>query len=347
MNFNTMDKDTLLGKTLSELKYIVTKIGMPAFTAKQICDWLYKKDIESIDAMSNLSVQNRSILSEHYTIGRSKPTQCQSSADGTKKYLFKTHSGKKGERYVEAVFIPGEDRATLCISSQSGCRMACGFCATATQGFQHHLTSNEIINQVKSIAESEQLTNFVFMGMGEPLDNLDEVLKSIEILTSEWGFAYSPKRITLSSVGVLPALHRFIDECQCHLAISLHTPIEEQRQLWMPAEKAYPIKDIVEVLRAHDWAHQRRLSFEYIMFKGLNDSPLHAKNLVKMLKGLDCRVNLIPYHKVEGLPFEASSEEHMIIFRNLLTQKGLFCSIRQSRGEDIKAACGLLATTKV
>ncbi|MEG1572322.1 MAG: 23S rRNA (adenine(2503)-C(2))-methyltransferase RlmN [Bacteroidales bacterium] len=342
-----MDKEILLGKSLSEIKSIVTKIGMPAFTAKQICDWLYKKNIESIDEMSNLSLANRNLLKEHFIFGLSKAIQCQTSVDGTKKYLFKVQSNKKGEHAVESVFIPDEDRATLCVSSQSGCRMGCGFCATASQGFHQHLSANEIINQVKSIPESAQLTNFVFMGMGEPLDNIDEVLKSIEILTSEWGFAYSPRRITVSSVGVLPALHRFIDECQCHLAISLHTPIEEQRQLWMPAQKAYPISEGIEVLRQHDWAHQRRLSFEYIMFKGLNDSPLHAKNLVKMLKGLDCRVNLIPYHKVEGLNFEASSEENILIFRNLLTQKGLFCSIRTSRGQDIKAACGLLATTSI
>ena len=211
------------------------------------------------------------------------------SVDGTVKYLYRVGEG----HYVEAVYIPEEDRATLCVSSQVGCKMNCKFCMTGKQGFTGNLTAGQIINQINSLPERDKLTNVVMMGMGEPLDNLNEVLKALEVMTASYGYGWSPKRVTLSSVGLRKGLQRFVEESDCHLAISLHSPVPQQRRELMPAEKAFSITEIVELLRNYDFSKQRRLSFEYIVFKGVNDSLLYAKELLKLLRGLDCRINLI------------------------------------------------------
>ncbi|WP_243349340.1 23S rRNA (adenine(2503)-C(2))-methyltransferase RlmN [Parabacteroides sp. FAFU027] len=335
-----MTQDTLLGKTLNELTDIVKLLGLPGFTSKQICDWLYQKRVTSIDEMTNLSLKARNQLKEKYIVGRSTPVSAQKSQDGTIKYLF----GANENQFIESVYIPDKERATLCVSSQVGCKMNCLFCMTGKQGFSGNLTSGEIINQIESIPESESLTNLVFMGMGEPLDNTENVFKALEILTATWGFAWSPKRITVSSSGLKKGLLRFLEESQCHVAISLHSPFPDERLSIMPAEKAFPIKELVEMLRQYDFSKQRRLSFEYIMFKDFNDSPRHANALAQLLKGLDCRINLIRFHAIPGINLNSSDEKRMFEFRDFLTKSGLHTTIRASRGEDIFAACGMLST---
>lgn len=337
-----MRKNKLLGMTLKEIQQLVVNLGMPKFTAKQISSWLYDKKVSSIDEMTNLSLKFRELLKEECEIGAAVPVEAMRSIDGTVKYLFQVSDSG----FVEAVYIPDEDRATLCVSSQVGCKMDCKFCMTGKQGFSGNLTANQILNQIYSIPERDSLTNIVFMGMGEPLDNLDELLKVLEILTADYGYRWSPKRITVSSVGLKKGLQRFIEESDCHLAISLHSPFSSQRKELMPAEKAFSINEIVNLLKEYDFSKQRRLSFEYIVFKGLNDNLIYAKELVKLLRGLDCRINLIRFHAIPNVDLEGADMESMLAFRNYLTSHGLFSTIRASRGEDIFAACGMLSTVK-
>lgn len=336
------DKQSLLGMTLNELKEAVRELGMPAFTGGQITRWLYVQHAHSIEEMTNLSKNNRARLAERYRIGCADPIDAQHSDDGTIKYLFPTVNGK----FVETVYIPDNDRATLCVSCQVGCKMNCLFCQTGKQGFEGNLTTGDILNQVYSLPEREKLTNIVFMGQGEPMDNLENVLRATTILTADYGYAWSPKRITVSSVGIRGKLKRFLDESDCHVAISLHSPIAEQRAALMPAQKAMPITEVVDLLRTYDFAHQRRLSFEYIVFGGVNDSPAHAKAIVRLLKGVDCRINLIRFHPIPNIDLHGASDEKMEIFRDYLTAHGVFTTIRASRGQDIFAACGLLSTAK-
>lgn len=335
-------KQPLLGLTLTELQAVVKNLGMPRFAAKQIASWLYGKKVASIDEMTNLSLKHRELLKDIYEVGGEAPVDAMRSVDGTVKYLYRVGEG----HYVEAVYIPEEDRATLCVSSQVGCKMNCKFCMTGKQGFTGNLTAGQIINQINSLPERDKLTNVVMMGMGEPLDNLDEVLKALEVMTASYGYGWSPKRVTLSSVGLRKGLQRFVEESDCHLAISLHSSVPQQRRELMPAEKAFSITEIVELLRNYDFSKQRRLSFEYIVFKGVNDSLLYAKELLKLLRGLDCRINLIRFHAIPGVDLEGADMETMTALRDYLTSHGLFTTIRASRGEDIFAACGMLSTAK-
>jgi len=335
-------KANLLGMTLPQLQTLCADLGFPRFTPKQLCDWLYKKRTDSIDAMTNLSLAQRARLGEVAYIGRDFPVNCQVSRDGTKKYLFRVAT-QASPAHVETVFIPDDDRATLCISCQVGCKMGCRFCVTGQQGFHGSLSAGDILNQLFSIPEFEQLTNVVFMGMGEPMDNLDAVLAVCSILTSDWGLGWSPKRITVSSVGIIPGLKRFIEESQCHLAISLHNPVPQERLAIMPVQKAFPLSEVLALLRQHDWSGQRRLSFEYTMFRGLNDDLAHATRLAEALRGLDCRVNLIRFHSSPGTPYQTSTPSAIRAFQDFLNRNGVVCTLRASRGEDIDAACGLLA----
>ena len=333
-------KKPLLGLSLFELKEVAKQLGMPVFTGGQMVKWLYTQHVKSIDEMTNLSKANRERLKESYTIGCMDPLDSQKSKDGTIKYLFPTDSGK----YVETVYIPEKDRATLCVSSQVGCKMNCLFCQTGKQGFEGSLTAKDILNQIYSLPERDKLTNIVFMGQGEPMDNLDNVLRATEILTADYAYAWSPKRITVSSVGVRNKLKRFLDESECHVAISLHSPIPEQRAMIMPAEKGMSITEVINLMHNYDFSHQRRLSFEYIVFGGLNDSMMHAREIVKLLDGLDCRVNLIRFHQIPGVDLHGADEKKMETFGDYLTKHGVFTTIRASRGQDIFAACGLLST---
>ena len=222
--------------------------------------------------------------------------------------------------------------------------MNCLFCQTGKQGWQGDLTAADILNQILALPERDQLTNIVFMGQGEPMDNLDAVLRATEVLTADWGFSWSPKRITVSSVGIRGKLKRFLDESECHVAISMHSPLHEQRQQLMPAEKAMSLQETIDLLRQYDFTHQRRCSFEYICFGGLNDTPVYGREIVRLLSGLECRVNLIRFHEIPDADLPASDEKRMEALRDYLTTHGVFTTIRASRGQDIFAACGLLST---
>lgn len=336
-------KELLFGKTLKELQQITENLGMPKFAAQQITHWLYKKQVTSIDAMTNLSVDSRRLMNEKYEVGRINPIKVQESIDGTKKYLFPT----RGFKFIETAMIPERERITVCVSSQVGCKMGCLFCFTAKQGFQGQLTAGEIVNQVTSIQEAEHISNIVYMGMGEPFDNLEAVLKSLEILTSEWGFAMSPRRITVSTIGIIPGMLSFLEQSEAHLAVSLHTPFNDERRQLMPVQVAYPIEEVIKEIKSWDFGRQRRVSFEYILFEGLNDTPKHVKELTRLLSGLRCRINLIRFHQVPGTPLRSPDEETINRFKDQLNQKGILTTVRASRGEDIYAACGLLSTKEL
>lgn len=335
--------EALFGKTLDELTALVVELGLPKFTGKQLSEWLYQKDISSIDEMTNLSKKNRELLSSKYEFGLVNSTKVQESVDGTKKYLFPTVKGK----FVETAMIPDEDRKTVCVSSQVGCKMGCLFCMTAKQGFQGQLTAGEIVNQIRNIPEWHEVSNIVYMGMGEPFDNLEQVLKSLEILTSEWGFAMSPRRITVSTIGIIPGMLTFLNQSDAHLAVSLHTPFDDERKKLMPVQVAYPIADVVKEIKSWDFGRQRRVSFEYIVFKGLNDSPKHVTELARLLNGIKCRINLIRFHPIPGTPLEGTDEQTLQLFKNKLNDKGILTTVRASRGQDIYAACGLLSTKEM
>ena len=342
-------KQKLLGLRIDELSDVAMKLGLPRFAGKQIAEWIYGRHATSIDEMTNISKAHRALLAEHCEIGWAGPIDAQRSKDGTTTYLFpvETTQPASGGKMVETVFIPEEGgRATLCVSSQVGCKMNCLFCQTGKQGFEGNLTANDILNQVYALPERDSLTNIVFMGQGEPMDNLDNVLRATEILTADYGWAWSPKRITVSSVGVKNKLKRFLEESNCHIAISLHAPTHALRAELMPAERGMSIEEVVELLRGYDFSHQRRLSFEYIVFGGINDTPAHAREIVGLLKGLDCRINLIRFHQIPNVPLHGADETRMEQLRDYLTAHGIFTTIRASRGEDIYAACGLLSTAK-
>ena len=350
--------EKLLGKTLAELQTVALGVGLQKFAGKQLAEWLYVRRATTFDEMTNISLKGRAALKAAYTIGRHAPVREAVSADGTRKYLFAIDN-----QFIETVYIPEEDRATLCVSTQAGCKMGCRFCMTGTLGFHGQLSAAEILNQVFEIdalasslpcrGTERGLSNVVFMGEGEPMDNLDEVLRVLEIMTSAYGCAWSPKRITVSTVGI-PAMKRFLDESECHLAVSMHNPFGEERAQIMPAERIMSITEVVSLLRQYDWTHQRRISFEYICWAGQNDSPRHARELLRLLKGLDCRINLIRFHEgvedvaqthKESRHFPGSDDKQMEWLRDYLTANGLTTTIRRSRGEDILAACGMLVNS--
>ncbi len=336
-------KTPLFGKTLNELTTLSVELGLPRFTGKQMAEWLYQKDISSIEEMTNLSKKARELLSDNYEFGLINSTKVQESIDGTKKYLFPTTNGK----FIETAMIPDDNRKTVCVSSQVGCKMGCLFCMTGKQGFQGQLTAGEIVNQIRNIPEWHEITNIVYMGMGEPFDNLEEVLKSLEILTLEWGFAMSPRRITVSTIGIVPGMLTFLNHSEAHLAVSMHTPFDDERQKLMPVQVAYPLAEVIHEIKSWDFGRQRRVSFEYIVFKGLNDSPRHVQELAKILNGIKCRINLIRFHPIPGTPLEGTDENTLQKFKERLNDKGILTTIRASRGQDIYAACGLLSTKEM
>ena len=338
----TMTKPKLYGATLEQLRALCEQLELPRFAHKQIAKWLYSRFVNDIEAMTDLSKVARQRLAEHCDLGLSAPLKVSVSSDGTKKYLFRTFEGE----YIESALIPDGERKTLCVSSQAGCRMGCKFCATGRMGFRHQLSSTEIINQIISIPERDKLTNLVFMGMGEPLDNIDNLLATLDILTSEWGMAWSPTRITVSTAGVAKSLPRLLDEQKVHIAVSLHNPFPEERKEIMPIENAYSIRQVCDILRRYDFTHQRRVSFEYIVLEGINCSPRHIKELSRLLDGIKCRINLIRFHKIPDSPFFSPPLEKIIEFRDTLTKRGIQTTLRASRGEDIEAACGLLSTAE-
>lgn len=339
--------EALLGKSLAELQEAALNAGLQKFAGKQLAEWLYVRRVTSFDQMTNISLKGREALKSRYVIGRHAPVREAVSADGTRKYLFAIK-----EQFVESVYIPEEDRATLCVSTQVGCKMGCRFCMTGTLGFHGHLDAAEILNQIfeiDSMATANNLSplsNIVYMGEGEPMDNIDHVLRSLEIMTAGYGCSWSPKRITVSTVGI-PAMKRFLDESTCHLAVSMHNPFASERSAIMPAERMMSVTEVIALLKQYDWSHQRRVSFEYICWHTQNDTIRHAKELIRLLKGLNCRINLIRFHQGVDRDFPSSDEKQMEWFRDYLTDNGITTTIRRSRGEDILAACGLLAAKEV
>lgn len=336
-------KESLLGKTLTELRSIATETGLSAFTGNQLAYWLYKTEVDSFDGMTNISKKSRAILEEKYSLGIIQPIQSQTSSDGTRKYLYPTQDGK----FIETAFIPDERRNTLCISSQVGCKMGCLFCMTGKQGFQAQLSAGEIVNQLRSLPERKKITNVVFMGMGEPLDNLTEVMKAQEILTSEYGFALSVRKVTVSTIGLVPAMQMFLENSKCNLAVSLHSPFDEERRKLMPIQHVYPIRQVVETINQFELGKYRRVSMEYIVFGGLNDTQRHVKELARLLNKTRCRINLIRFHPVPGVDLPPTDETRILEFQRALNEKGITTTLRASRGLDIDAACGLLSTKEL
>ena len=332
-------KTALLGMTLAELEALCNAQGLPRFAAKQMADWLYKKKVRDIAEMTNLSKAAREKLSQTCEVAASAPAGCITSSDGTKKYTFPTADG----RFTETVMIPDGDRATVCVSCQAGCKMGCRFCMTGRQGFHGNLTAAEILSQFICIDEADSLTNAVFMGMGEPLDNWENVSRAIEVLTADWGFAWSPKRITLSTIGITGTLKEFLDSTRCHLAVSLHNPFPDEREELMPAQHRHDIRDVIALIKKYDFSGQRRVSFEYTMFAGVNDDKRHADGVISLLKGIPCRVNLIRFHKIPDSDLATCPPAVMELFEQRLQKAGITTTIRASRGEDILAACGMLA----
>jgi 23S rRNA (adenine2503-C2)-methyltransferase len=331
--------------------------GEPGYRAAQILQWVHRRGANDFGAMSNLGKALRCRLAETFTIGRLTPSRVEQAADGTRKLLFTLPSEPPARAAaIESVLIPqtdrpggARDRLTLCISTQAGCGMGCTFCATARMGLVRNLRPAEIVAQVEAaqrLAAPETVTNLVLMGMGEPLANYDAVRLALEILTAEWGYAISPRRITVSTVGLAPLIPRFIAETRVHLAVSLHAPTDAQRERLVPVNRRYPLAALIAACREVPLARRRRITFEYVMLAGENDSDLDARRLVRLLHGLRAKVNLIPFNPFPGCAYAPAPRARIVRFQELLLSQGVHATIRESRGQDIQAACGQLAVTR-
>ncbi|HEX2921376.1 MAG TPA: 23S rRNA (adenine(2503)-C(2))-methyltransferase RlmN [Bacteroidales bacterium] len=330
-----MENSCLCGMSPVELTELFGKDGLTEDHAIKITNGLYKNS----SSLRAVPLKLRKLIDSKVSSGLYLPSSFEESLDGTKKYLF---INSQGQRF-ESVFMPENKRNTLCVSSQSGCRMGCPFCQTGKYGFHGNLSAGDILNQLLSIPESGKITHIVFMGMGEPMDNYENVLKSCNILTSQWGRSLSPRKITVSTVGITPAINRFLKESECNLAVSLFSPFFDERSRIVPVEKKYPIGEIIGLLKGYTLRRKRRVTLSYIMIKGLNDTNQHLQELKNLLKDSDIRVNLLPYHIIAGDCNESSTPERMQIFKHELVISGISASVRKSRGVDISAACGLLA----
>ncbi len=323
--------------------------GEAAFRGNQLYNWIYRRNASSVADMANLPERFRNRLAARFgieAVGRSRPTSLRTSEDGTRKYLFGVFG--TGLR-VESAIIPEGNRLTLCLSTQVGCRRGCRFCQTGRQGFDANLTPGDILNQYLSLPERDAITSVVYMGMGEPLDNLEATLRSLELLTDADGIGMGAGRITLSTVGIHPGLRQFLDAFGVNLALSLHSPFAEERRDLMPVEEAHPAAQSLQLLRSRREDLRRKLSVEYTLFAGVNDTIRHARELARQLAGLRVRVNLIPYHPIDGAaPGDAtlrpSGPDSIHAFQEELTSRGLRTFVRRSRGQDISAACGMLST---
>ena len=336
-----MAKTDIKSMNEAELISYLAELGQPKFRATQLFGWL-QSGAEDFDDMTNIPKPLRETLKENCYIANVTIAQrFESRIDGTVKYLYRLYDGE----YIESVLMKYEHGYTVCISTQVGCRMGCSFCASTLHGLVRSLTASEMLEQIYAIIRhtKETVSHVVVMGMGEPLDNYDNVMRAIEILTADWGFGWSPKRITLSTIGVIPNLKRYLDECKCHLAVSLHDPFGPERLSVMPVQGAWPIQDVIDLIKQYDFSGQRRVSFEYTMFAGFNDTKAHADALIRMLKGLECRMNLIRFHKIPDFPYETSPDVIIENFKTRLNNSGIMTTVRASRGEDILAACGMLA----
>jgi 23S rRNA (adenine2503-C2)-methyltransferase len=335
-----MEKKNLCGLTAEEIFDIIKRGGFEFRHAVTIANLIYKKRTTDFSLANKLPKSLLAYLAENTFTLISEPVANEISADRTIKYLFRNRDGIS----YETVFIPETKRNTVCVSTQSGCRMGCPFCMTAKYGFYGDLSAGDILTQVIGIPFADKVTRVVFMGMGEPLDNTENVLKACNILTSERGMAISPGNITVSTVGITPGVKRFLEESACNLTVSLFSPFTDERIRVVPAEKKYPVSEIIDIMKNHPVRKKRRFSIAYVMIKNVNDTNKHLNALIKMLKGTGIRVNLLPYHPVKNDPVSSSSQERMMLFKHNLVMSGVSASIRRSRGTDISAACGLLAS---
>ncbi len=335
-----MEKVSLCGLSADEIHDLIKPGGFSYSHALKIANSIYKKGTTDLLMVPGIPKKLKHELESLAIAGLFKPVSSLKSSDNTIKYLFRN---SKGLNY-ETVYIPDKKRNTACVSTQSGCRMGCPFCVTGSYGFHGDLTAGEIINQVISLPDADKVTHVVFMGMGEPLDNTDNVMKACEILTAEWGMAISPRNVTVSTIGIEPEIRRFLEKCECNLTLSLFSPFTEERGAVVAVENRYPVNKVLQIMKEHPLKKRRRMSVAYIMISGLNDTERHLDALKKLLDGSDIRVNLIPFHPPPGDKHLSSSEERMQYFRHELVVSGISASVRRSRGADISAACGLLAS---
>jgi 23S rRNA (adenine2503-C2)-methyltransferase len=335
-----MVKKIICGLTADEIFRHIRRSGFSGDNAVAISNAIYKKRISDVTLIPGIPKQLKNELTSDAITGVYLPVDSEVSADRTVKYLFRTEKGIE----FETVYLPDDKRNTVCVSTQSGCRMGCPFCITGKYGFHGNLSAGEIVNQVISIPDTLKVTHVVFMGMGEPMDNLENVLKACEILTAAWGLALSPRNITVSTVGITPGIIRFLGSSDCNLTVSLYSPFPEERILIVPAEKKFPVNEIIGIMKKYPLKKKRRLSIAYVMIKNLNDTDSHLDGLRNLLKGSKIRVNLVPYNAGPDDRNTSASAERMQFFKHNLVISGISASVRKSRGNDISAACGLLAS---
>jgi 23S rRNA (adenine2503-C2)-methyltransferase len=340
---NPVKKVNLLDFDRKGLAAFFVGLGEKPFRATQLMKWIYQEDVYDFDAMSNLSKSLRAYLNEHCEIATPEIAVEQVASDGTIKWAMQTHCGNR----IESVFIPEDDRNTLCISSQIGCALACTFCSTAQQGFNRNLAASEIIGQLfvaqNRVGKENRITNVVFMGMGEPLLNFDNVVASVNLMMDDFAFGLSKRRVTISSSGVVPAIERLGSACDVSLAISLHAVRDELRDELVPINKKYPLNMLMDVCRENAKTAPRRfITFEYVMLDGINDTLEDARGLIKLLKTVPSKLNLIPFNPFPNSSYRCSSKETILKFKTLLNDAGIITTVRKTRGEDIDAACGQL-----
>jgi 23S rRNA (adenine2503-C2)-methyltransferase len=333
----------LAGLELHELEHELDARGIPRFHAGQLYRWIFKRGVTDFDLMTDLSKTLRARLQDEFVLSTPALASDERSSDGTRKFVLRLADGKR----IESVFIPDTPSMTFCISTQVGCAMACDFCLTGKMGLVRHLTAAEIAGQVRVLAAATNLLDFPFnivlMGMGEPLHNYDETMKALRMLRSEPGLAISPRRVTLSTVGIVPGLEKLAREpLMPNLAISLHATTDEQRTQLVPPNRKYPLASIIDACRRFPLKNRNRITFEYVLLAGVNDTPDDARRLVKLLSGIKAKVNLIPLNPAPGIPYERPSDDRVNRFAQILADRHVTVSVRKSRGRDIRAACGQL-----
>jgi 23S rRNA (adenine2503-C2)-methyltransferase len=340
INIKSLSREELLAHIVDQ--------GLKKFRVDQVLRWIYTHHARSFNDMTNIAKQERTKLASYFYISCPKIIKSQTSHDGTKKYLFELEDGHT----VESVLIPGEDRQTLCISSQVGCRQACRFCLTGSGGFTRDLKAYEIVDQVLEISrilkheETRGITNIVLMGMGEPLANFDEVVKAVKLITSGTGLGFSPRRVTVSTDGLVPEIEKLGHSgLKVNLAVSLNATTDEVRNRIMPVNKRYPIKELLAACKRFPLEPRRRITIEYVMLRGVNDSLDDAQRLIKLLRGIKCKLNLIPFNPFSGSEFKRSDDATVRRFQQILLEAHYTAPIRESRGRDISAACGQLRET--
>lgn len=336
-------KPNIADLSLKELSGFLTEHNHPIYRAKQIWQWLFQKRATTFEEMSSLSLDLREALGDHFLIERLQILRRAESRDGTVKFLFGLADGES----IESVLIPEATRLTLCISTQAGCAFGCAFCATAVLGFKRNLTGSEIVNQVlevsRSLQKGRRISHIVLMGMGEPLANYEQTLRALEIITdSQWGIGISPRRVTLSTVGLVPQIEKLIAETKINLAISLHAPDNRLRGQLMPVNRKYSLAQVIDCCRSLPIPRRKRITFEYVLLRGVNDSEQHARELAKLLRGIPSKVNVIPFNPHPGSEFLRPSNESIARFQNVLHDAGVQINVRRPRGDDIQAACGQL-----